>query len=145
LTKFIFYNIIISIRGIISPLEISFNSSLSGGLKMTNGETRKLLQENGFVRVDGLQTSGFHSGVKDKGHIVGYHLRFTEGGCWDYNNEITAVFTTYRELWIRAGDAKHIIDVLEYSTSERLFVSNKDWPLAYQLLARVANPNYAPE
>lgn len=125
-------------------VEISHNSSLSGDSIMTPSETRGLLQESGFVRVDGLRTG---PEMVDKSIIraVG------QGGVWDHHNGVYAVLTTHRELWIRSrstGDEQNLTSALELlaPNGKGLFVpcSHGDWPSAHDLLARVANPDYTP-
>ena len=111
------------------------------GLKMTNSETRQLLQESGFVRVDGLTA---YRSIGEENVIVADESHL---GRWDCNNGIYAVVTTGGEVWIRAAEgAKPSSGFFETVTPNRsgCFVpcSNGEWPAAYQLLARVADPDY---
>ena len=117
---------------------------------MTNAETREMLRENGFVRVDGLRASG--PGDEEE-HVIGDHLNLdtlpeNQLGLWDYNNGVYAVLTTHRELWIRVAGAQDL-KILEFlaPNGKGLWVpcSNGDWPSAYSLLARVANSEHIPQ
>lgn len=107
--------------------------------KMTKEETREMLREYGFVRVDGLRTG---PEMVDEDTIVAKG----QGGKWDYNNSICAVLTEHMELWIRSGGFNPSLQLVA-PNGRGLWVpcSNGDWPSAYQLLARVANPDYMPE
>jgi len=121
-----------------SPLIVHFRE----GQKMTKEEMRELLRENGFVRVDGLAT--YRPGDNEESVIVADESHL---GRWDYNNGIYAVVTTGGEVWIRAAEgAKPSSGFFETVTPNRsgCFVpcSNGEWPAAYQLLARVADPDY---
>lgn len=121
---------------------------------LTKEERRKLLRENGFVRVDGL--TAFGPGPDEEtviGDIGDYHLNTERDlGRWDYNNGVYAVVTTDREIWVSAGNDTGNINfssLFEFvaPNDQGCFVpcSNGEWPSAYNLLARVADPDYQPK
>jgi len=115
---------------------------------MTKAETRQLLQENGFVRVDGLTARGPGENEEE---VLSVDTHYPRGGRWDFNNGIYVVFTEYRELWIRSADRNgglELVASLEMlaPNGRGMWVpcSNGEWPSAYHLLCRVANPDFDP-
>lgn len=106
-------------------------------LKTKEGR-REWLRTNGFVRVDGLISTGHNGGYRISAATV-------FGGKYDSNNGVSVVYTN-NECWIRRGWCDGIRERDLCPNGHGAFVpcSNGEQISFWDMMSRIADPDWMP-
>lgn len=111
----------------------------------TNGPTRKILRDAGFVHVTGLRYFALDPLDTDD-HFIGEQLRPDELGRWDSNNGMTVLVTEGGEVWLKAGfisaSSQVIKELAPKGCGAFVPLSNGEHVSQHDLLRRMHEPNY---